>query len=291
MKDSPSLHHGRSHQQLWPTSEVHLLSPESVPVQAEDLDEQHSSLPEPNEGHDGMGNTGIAGKCFATGTSSTASFMKQIRDAVSAKLSIPAEVASRGASNNVGPFHSSSKDPNSWFLPRLVAEHCVLPARNSADRMLDVYWEQVHILYPFIHRQQFLQAYENLWNSNGPKVDNRMVYCILNVIFAICCQVTKKQRIEEQEASADVFFQRGLQLLQIDMIGAGSLSLIQALLLVSQYLQSSEWPHRCWAAVGLAVRVAQGLGLHLPETTARIKIQRDRELARRLWHGCVFMDR
>jgi hypothetical protein len=146
MKDSPSLHHGRSHQQLWPTSEVHLLSPESVPVQAEDLDEQHSSLPEPNEGHDGMGNTGIAGKCFATGTSSTASFMKQIRDAVSAKLSIPAEVASRGASNNVGPFHSSSKDPNSWFLPRLVAEHCVLPARNSADRMLDVYWEQVHIV-------------------------------------------------------------------------------------------------------------------------------------------------
>jgi hypothetical protein len=268
--------------------QYHLLSPESGTVDAGNQDDQQPSLSEPTEGNDGMGNTGITEKSFNVGSSSAASFMKQIRDAISEKLSIPENVAF-GGNLQISPVHA--KELNSWRLPRLVAEHCVLPSRNNADKMLDVYWGQIHVLYPFIHREQFIQAYESLWTSEVSKVDNRMVYCILNVIFALTCQVTKKRAVQDQEASADVFFQRAMQLLQIDMIGPSSLGLIQALLLISQYLQSSEWPHRCWVAVGLSVRAAQGLLLHLPETTARVKCQRDRELALRLWHGCVFMDR
>lgn len=43
--------------------------------------------------------------------------------------------------------------------------------------------------------------------------------------------------------------------------------------------------------VELAIRIAQDLGLDLPQTSRRLEIQRDQEMARRIWHGCVMMDR
>ena len=157
--------------------------------------------------------------------------------------------------------------------------------------MLSVYWNEIHVLYPFLHRPNFSQVYENLWISNREESNSRMVHCILNTIFALCCQVKKRISPDEQGSSADVFFARAMRLLKVDIIGAGSMSLVAALLLMGQYLQSTEWPHRCWVIVGIAVRVAQGLGLHLPQTTIRMQIQQEREMARRLWHGCVFFDR
>ena len=164
--------------------------------------------------------------------------MKQIQNAISAKLSIPETMTVEGLHSSPETSDPFSTTHSSWYLPCLIAD-----------------------------------------------------YCILNIIFALTCRVTKTRAIEKQEAFSDVFFQRALQLLQLDMIDAGSSTLLQALLLLGQYLQSSEWPHRCWAVVGLAIRVAQGLGMHILGTSRRFKNHRDRELARRLWHSCVFMDR
>jgi hypothetical protein len=70
----------------------------------------------------------------------------------------------------------------------------------------------------------------------------------------------------------------------------GSFQLVQILLLFGQYLQSSNNPHQCWIVVGLAVRTAQSLGLHLPETSAQIRSPRRQQLARKVWCGCVLMD-
>ncbi|RSL90031.1 hypothetical protein CEP51_000891 [Fusarium floridanum] len=43
--------------------------------------------------------------------------------------------------------------------------------------------------------------------------------------------------------------------------------------------------------VGSAIRMAQGLGLHLPETSADRSDPGERELLRRIWYGCILMDR
>ena len=43
--------------------------------------------------------------------------------------------------------------------------------------------------------------------------------------------------------------------------------------------------------VTLAIRISQSLGLHFPWTSSNQAHQQDRELIRRLWHGCVFVDR
>ena len=95
----------------------------------------------------------------------------------------------------------------------------------------------------------------------------------------------------EREASTGKFFDRAQDLLNLDLWGVGSVDLVQCLLLMGQYLQSINSLHQCWTVGGLATRVAEGLGLHLPETSGKLPDIRQREHLRRLWHGCILLDR
>ena len=115
--------------------------------------------------------------------------------------------------------------------------------------------------------------------------------CTLNVVFALACQLSEFIPPENREGSAKVYFKRAQELLHLDLWDVGSAELIQCLLLMGQYLQSTNTPHRCWMVVGHAIRIAEGLGFHLPETSLSISSVHERELARIVWHGCVLMDR
>lgn len=235
----------------------------------------------PEEGVDGMGNIGITETSYEEGGSSVASFMKQVKDAVASRLSLPRQhtiITSRKSLQTPRPRQSA-------------AELFVLPSRGIANGMMNTYWDEVHVLYPFLIRPRFTEVYRSLWDGEVEGIDEHLVHCILNTIFAITCQVHRRFAPEEKTRDAEIYFQRATRLLQVDVLANGSMELIQALLLMGQYLQSTELPHSCWMVVGLAVRTAQGLGLHLPHTSANLERQQDRELARRLWHGCVFMDR
>ena len=80
-------------------------------------------------------------------------------------------------------------------------------------------------------------------------------------------------------------------LLLFEVLDSTSLSLVQMLCLTGVYLQSTQHANRCWNSVGLAIRVAQSLGLHLNEVGGRKIPQLEREMRRRVWHTCVVLDR
>ena len=135
-----------------------------------------------------------------------------------------------------------------------------------------------------------MQLYEALWSGQESTSDPRF-HCILNTAFALACQLNGLIAPESREACSVVFFNRAKTLLQFDILEVGSFELVQALLLMSQYLQSTNSPSRCWIVAGLAIRIAQGLGLHQDAIVMTMPSQRDREMARRVWHGCILMDR
>jgi hypothetical protein len=54
-------------------------------------------------------------------------------------------------------------------------------------------------------------------------------------------------------------------------------------------LHSTPFPSRCWNAVGMACRLAQGLGLHT-ESSRTSRPPLETEIRRRTWHGCVILD-
>ncbi|KAF7513314.1 hypothetical protein GJ744_009735 [Endocarpon pusillum] len=228
------------------------------------------------------------GQCDFFGSKSAGSFVQQIRAAISAKGNTP----SPGQNT---PVVSGSPLPQ---LPTMQPKtrngpsvDYVLPSRKVADGLLDVYWNAVHPLYPFLDRQQFQRMYEGTWAGEPSESDESLMMCTLNVVFALASQFSDSLAPKERETSARRYFDRAQDLLNLDLWDIGSVQLVQCLLLMGQYLQSTNSPHQAWMVTGLTVRIAEGLGLHLPETSVRIDDVHLRELVRRLWHGCVVMDR
>lgn len=68
----------------------------------------------------------------------------------------------------------------------------------------------------------------------------------------------------------------------------GSIQLVQALILTAQYLQSTDMVNKCWVTVGIAIRIAQGIGIQLDLAS---ESQAERQERKRTWWCCVMMDR
>ena len=237
------------------------------------------------------------------GSSSAGSFMRQIKSAIDVKI---------GAASRRSSFSGVVKAPLlSWPHTNQTSEgrsvEYVLPSRRVADELMSVYWRKVHPLYPFLYPGTFQKAYESVWTGSMPTADERMIMCTLNVLFALACQLSDTLKPEDREDSARSYFRRAQELLQLDLWDVGSAELIQCLLLMGQYLQSTSSPHQCWSKfttppsnsiahectviVGHAIRIAQGLGFHLPEASLKFRSKNERQFSRIIWHGCVLMDR
>ncbi|KAJ0135874.1 Trans-enoyl reductase fsdC [Fusarium oxysporum f. sp. albedinis] len=178
-----------------------------------------------------------------------------------------------------------------------------LPPRHMADSLLDIYRERVQIIYPFLHWQTFMEAYHRLWLSNsevksmpqltgvglgGPRCPVPVFYCALNAAFALATQFTDGSAQERKERSAP-FVRRSRHLMRLDFLDATDISMVQALLILARYLQSTSLPTRCWNVAGIAYRMAQGLGLHIT-VDERSPSKLDIEMRRRVWHSCACLE-
>lgn len=120
----------------------------------------------------------------------------------------------------------------------------------------------------------------------GSSEDDPLFYCLLNLVLALGCQFSTL--FESSIHSGDTFFNRAKTLLGFSIFDVGTLQVVQALLLMGSYLQSTNRPNRCWNVLGMGIRVAQGLGLHIERSGGDLV---ERETRRRAWWGCVLMDR
>ncbi len=175
-----------------------------------------------------------------------------------------------------------------------------LPERKIADNLFNCYWEIVHPLFPFIYIPRFRTSYELLWMSDSTGKRSRVdagrpdpiFYSIVNIVFALGCQFCRAIPPGERARQADIYFWRSRRLHSSDDLNSGCLSSVQLLLLSGIYLQSTSYANMCWNIVGLAIRAAQGLGLHVEDSlSSKPRNQLERELKCRIWHGCVMLDR
>lgn len=163
-----------------------------------------------------------------------------------------------------------------------------LPSRKRADVLMGLYWKFVHELYPFLDKRQVQNDYTKIWSGDDSVSEERSFLCLLNIIFALTSQMDASSEAEQKLRSATVFYMRARELL--DVAEMASVRSVQCFLLLGQYFQSTNEPHPCWVFVGLAIRTAQSLGLHLPQTTEIVADIRTKEMLRRVWYGCVLMD-
>jgi hypothetical protein len=242
---------------------------------------------------DGLATVGVDNDDVALyGDSSTIAFARQV--ASGGESHRPSDRNMRPSLYITPPSGTSDKTSRLELLPPRESDtdNFVLPFRRNADNYLHCFWNFVHPLFPVLHKPSFTARYENLWESQSSvdESDENVTFIpTLNLVFALGCQFSDLVPAEKKAKAAAAFYGRSRSLLLYDILGSMQVTVVQWLLLSAIYLQSTSLATTCWTSVGLAIRLAQNLGLHLEPSL--VECQVDREMRRRVWHTCVVLDR
>lgn len=222
------------------------------------------------------------------GDSSAVSFMRQINAAIDAQLeqSLPSKPGSHDhpalGAELLNPNQQDLIDPLSFTLP----------PRNFADSLLRDYHDLVWVILPIHDWTVFQAAYDSVWLGQPTAIPERPLYCLINIAFALGSQFSHAVNPTHRNKTGQTFWARAQLLFNPVLQDGASIEAVQCLLMMGLYLQSTCESHQCWMTIGAAVRMAQSLGLYLSSTTPQhSKGTREIEISRRVWHGCVFMDR
>jgi hypothetical protein len=169
-----------------------------------------------------------------------------------------------------------------------------LPPKQLADSLLDAYFARVHRLYPFVHEQTFRLEYERVYlrqDSEGLADCRPVSIALLFMVFAHGAEFCKSTSDIEAVGLAAGFVDRAKRIVFAQIFRQESLELVQSLLLMCQYLQSTLELNQCWSLVGLMIRTAISLGLHFNPTATEDLTTIDKEVRKRVWWGCFMVDR
>ncbi|KAK7949360.1 uncharacterized protein PG986_010246 [Apiospora aurea] len=151
----------------------------------------------------------------------------------------------------------------------------VLPAPKTADAHLEKYWNYVQPVHPLLHKSTFMEGYNYVYEKQGDSTGShdqpvfttvhaaRAFHVTLNLVFALGCihHFSGGGGPASSKEGAAAFFDRSQELLRNADPDHATPYLVQAYLLTAHYLQSTGKIGKCWAAVGTAIRLAQGVGI------------------------------
>ncbi|KIV77082.1 hypothetical protein PV11_08917 [Exophiala sideris] len=133
----------------------------------------------------------------------------------------------------------------------------LLPAIFSLSQLepfVDAYFQTYHISYPIVHeatfRAQFMEVVPR------PKVN---AWQVLLYIIAALGSFAASEIAPEVDVA---LFKAAKARMSVDMLETGNITLVQALTLISNYVQKRNKPNSGYNYLGLAKRMAMGIGLH-----------------------------
>ena len=217
------------------------------------------------------------------GSSSAGSFMRQIQAAIDAKQSSTNLPTRRDISRDMEHFPEDN--------PLSIHEEAALfalPSRGLADSLIKAYWDFEWSLYPIVNRRNIETVYESLWAPQRSSC-SLISMSIINLCFALGCHYCELLPPQERKSTSKTFFSRA-ELLHARLPCVLSLERVQLLLLFGIYLQSTNHVFRLWMTVGEAIRMGQSLGIYQQPDDYSESVSY-REIKRRTWHGCIWLDR
>ncbi|KAL5335205.1 hypothetical protein BJX70DRAFT_330978 [Aspergillus crustosus] len=156
-----------------------------------------------------------------------------------------------------------------------------LTSMSQLEPFVDAYFRLYHCSYPIVHEATFRAQFMEII----PRPSGNAWQVLLFVISALGVFTSSTQPTDIDFALFDAAKER----LSIDVLETGNLVLVQALTLISNYLQKRNKPNSGYNYMGLARRVAMGIGLHkeFPTWDASILTL---EMRRRVWYGLYIFD-
>lgn len=169
----------------------------------------------------------------------------------------------------------------------LDSNSLALPDRDLAQRLVDLYYENVAPILPLVHEPTFRRDFDEMYSKNKPV--SIAFRSLINVIFAYGCDYLELDLPRTYELSQE-FHERATGLILLVCYELASLQVVQALLLLTLHLNSSMQFHRMWINTGLLVRTGQALNLHLDPSDWNTTII-EKEIRKRLWWSIYSLDR
>ncbi|GFG23371.1 acetamidase regulatory protein [Aspergillus udagawae] len=165
---------------------------------------------------------------------------------------------------------------------QLLVDALTLPEPALVDELVQAYFTHVNPGYPIVEEDQFMSQYRNRDPSDPPPI------LLLQAILLVGCHVTHPK--EERDTLKEIFFRRAKWLFD-NRIERNRDTLVQAALLLTWHSDSPDDDVSANAHywVGVAARIATGLGMHRNPVSSRF-VPRDRRMWRRLWYILVQFD-
>ncbi|KAG9664752.1 hypothetical protein KCU64_g468, partial [Aureobasidium melanogenum] len=150
--------------------------------------------------------------------------------------------------------HTETALPSRTDSPEVASiDPAYLPPAELGQVLIETYFEKVHPLMPMLDEQQFWQTW-----LYGERKDHAWM-ALLNTVLALGSVMSS----DCTDNSHDVYYQRAMQLLDLDSLGSGNTLVVQALgLLSGYYLHYVSRPNLANNLMGATLRQATVLGLH-----------------------------
>ena len=193
----------------------------------------------------------------------------------------------------------SSHDDNGDHFKHILnsPELQSLPLRHMAENLFDRYFRIVNVVWPFLLENASRARFNEMWTSSQPQ--NPVWMAQLNLIMSLGCQfyddgdsaVNGHESLPKVYDAGKQFYRRARAFMIPSMFTGNSIGMLQNLLLMVQYQQGTMRANQYWLTIGYAIRMAQGLGLHLVMSEDNSLPTIEVELRKRLWWGCFCLDR
>lgn len=176
----------------------------------------------------------------------------------------------------------SSGSPSS----RTILFEAPNPNTHVSDAMIDAYFRLFHTCYPLVHEPTFRAQYAGVIERPHGKA-----WSVLAYIIAAIGVFTSGIKANNLDLA---LFAHAKSFMSISFLESGNLTMVQFLILMSNYLQKRNKPNSGYNYLGIAVRMAMGIGLHKEFQGWKISPLK-MEIRRRIWwclsvfeNGCTY---
>ncbi|KAJ6004385.1 hypothetical protein N7499_000450 [Penicillium canescens] len=164
-----------------------------------------------------------------------------------------------------------------------------LPARHEATPLLQHYFDNVFVQLPFFVETSFWTSVDAVYQSGG-RFAKPFDHWMLRMVLAIASASVSEQNNDKMHQRAWALVSEALTYAE-EVLRPGSISGIQAILLLAQYSFVDPARFRSWYLVGMAAKVAIDLGLHQDPPTEVFTNQDRLDIRRRVFHCIYCLDR
>ncbi|KFA67727.1 hypothetical protein S40285_00991 [Stachybotrys chlorohalonatus IBT 40285] len=214
-------------------------------------------------------------------SASGVSFARVVFAAVQYSVSDQAGAGHQGVGGGGGGGGTSMRDSFFGLHTKPTIKPAAFPDKDVGLRLVQLYFGHANPQIPILHRGEFMQMFEQAYASPPHARGARELY-MLNMVFAIGCGVIVGEPVkteasddakmslaankprnepEEYHASAIVHLESCLS------TSGGGLDVLQAVLLLANFALLRPVPPGLWYIIGVAVRLAVDLGLHLEDSS------------------------